>query len=402
MVVETSEYVWLSFEIYRSTKEACKKKASEGRVPSSAILNQVKMLAPKRNLLVARHYNPNFSDLPVQSQYNFTLGGIVRQNSIFVPLPIHRNNISDIEKQMGRSTKPILPTTVIKPMDSDSEKIKRKRRKKKTQKGGSKASGQEVLPNTLEEKNSARKKSKLGYSCSPTNDEDSNESEVSEEDEFEKNILTTATKCGRTQHGEGPSPKTHQSEKKEMKRKHETKEKPPKKAKETKKKQSGNESQKKDIKNKSGEEENLSKKSRSNNTPSIQKEAEAMETSEDEQEDLNNENGDSHEDEDTEFDEEESEDELDDLEETTESENEDQLTFEQGEKEKDEQNEPNSEDETPEIYKQARDAKLKTKKNPAVQRGEGKKDSEAEDMAFDLFSHPLKVHTKTFSKFPNY
>ncbi len=77
---------------------------------------------------------PSLASLPVQSQYNYTLAGIARQNSIYVPISMHEKHIYDVEKQMGRSTKPVLPTTVIEP-EKESRRSK-KRSKKIVQKGG--------------------------------------------------------------------------------------------------------------------------------------------------------------------------------------------------------------------------------------------------------------------------
>ncbi len=91
--------------------------------------------------------NPTLVNLPMQSQCNFTLGGIVRLNSIFVPLSAHERHFYDVEKQMGRSTKPILETTVILPPEI-SKKTK-KSRGKKVQKGGFKKTSHKIRKTRL-------------------------------------------------------------------------------------------------------------------------------------------------------------------------------------------------------------------------------------------------------------
>ncbi len=346
------------------------------------------MLGPKRNLYVARHSNLNFADIPVQSQYNYSLGGIVRQNSILIPLTIHQKNISDIEKQMGRSTKPILPTTVIKPFDSHSELRRKRKQGKKTQKGGARYTREKPISATSKKtKEETRNEEKPAPS--PENNGGSSSSDDNEQNIQEEKKVRTE------QFGEG----SHQTTAKVQSKARESRGK--KKEKEEEKMKT-----KKEILTKSAEKTlvELTTPHEESNKPrkfSTRKETKNSSTSDEELNTSDDEGDDSTTDEETDEDKEPddtdgSSDQLEEMESTPLEKEEDgnvNIREDNVEDEETDEEHHESEDNCTKSKMAPKVSKPNAKKSRSVQKGEGK-DSDAEEMAFDLFSHPLKVQTR--------
>ncbi len=175
------------------------------------------MLGPKRNLYISKATAPSLANLPVQSQYNFSLGGVVRQGTVFVPVPLYRKNPYDVDKQMGRSTKPHAPTTVIKPFEENPKNRSRKKRsisqksKTKIQSGAGKVSSQGILKKNIEENKKTniennRKKDELYFNEMAADYSESSEgdNENSENSEKEEEILSTEEASN--QRGKGSNP----------------------------------------------------------------------------------------------------------------------------------------------------------------------------------------------------